>query len=34
MTLAKNGFEQIYVECELNPTFVQVIFIRAHTHAH
>lgn len=32
MALAKNGFEQIYVECELYPTFIQVIFIRAYTH--
>lgn len=32
MTLAKNGFEQICVECELYPTFIQVIFIRAYTH--
>lgn len=31
MTLAKNGFEQIHVECELYSTFIQVIFIRAFT---
>lgn len=34
MTLAKNGFEQIFAEMRVISTFIQVIFIRVCIHAH